>query len=287
MSLVTVLVYVALVSALLLGLASIGIVGRTRLARLRNQLRPRLRRVLPYAALLGVIMLANKWLRTVAQDVSWLVGLEITAGIYAIEGELVPWIQSFATPPLTAAFSAAYVYGYVFILTFPIVAYLALEDDRPLRETFLAYSYNYVLGLGLYILFIAYGPRNLLPEQVGSLMYTMWPESQLLTSQVNANTNVFPSLHASLSTTVVVLAYHTREVYTAWFYLSSALAGAIMLSTMYLGIHWAIDLLGGIVLGVVSVVAARRWDPIDWVGKRVSTFVTLQLDETVGQMRED
>lgn len=287
MSLVTMLVEVTLGTVLLLGIASALVIGRARLSQLQDELRPRLLGALPYLALLGVVLFANSRLRTVAQDLSWLVGLEITSAIYAIEGDLVPWIQSFASPPLTMLFSATYVFGYVFLLTFPILAYLALEDDRPLRTTCLAYSYNYAIGLGLYVLFIAYGPRNLLVPVVESLMYTTWPESQLLTAQVNANTNVFPSLHASLSATVVLLAYRTRATYPRWLAISTVLGGAIMLSTMYLGIHWGLDVLGGIVLGVASVLVAERWDPVEWLGRRVGRADAPEVDEGVGRTRGD
>lgn len=280
------LVQVTLGTVCLLGIASVLVIGRTRLSQLRDQLGPRLLGALAYVALLGVVLVANSRLRTVAQDVSWLVGLEITSAIYAIEGDLVPWIQSFATPPLTMLFSGIYVYGYVFLLTFPILAYLALADDRPLRTTCLAYSYNYAFGLVLYVLFVAYGPRNLLVPAVESLMYTAWPESQLLTAQVNANTNVFPSLHASLSTTVVLLAYRTRGTYPSWLAISSVLGGAIMLSTMYLGIHWGLDVVGGIVLGVACVLAAERWDPIRWLRGRIVGVETPEV-EGVERIRGD
>lgn len=287
MSLSRIALHVGLGVAILLGLTSIAIVGRSRFLQLRTRFRPRILTAAPYIALLGVVLVVNRYLRTTAQDLSWIVGIEITSAIYAVEGGLVPWIQSHAWPPLTAFFSATYVYGYVFLLTFPIVAYLALADGRPLRKICLAYSYNYALGLCLYVLFVAYGPRNLLPDLVESLMYTTWPESQVLTSQVNANTNVFPSLHASLSTTVVLIAYRTRQTYPTWFSLSSALAIAIMVSTMYLGIHWGLDVLAGIGLGIASVVSADRWDPIEWLRRRVGSPNDRGLGRTASRIRDE
>lgn len=285
MSLGLVLVHLAVGTVVLLSIGSGFIIGRARLSQLLKHLRPRLLGAAPYVALLAVVLFANSRLRTVAQDVSWLVGFEITSLIYAAEGDLVPWIQSFASPPLTVLFSAIYVYGYVFLLTFPVLAYLALADDRPLRTTCLAYSYNYTLGLVLYVLFIAYGPRNLLVPTVESLMYTTWPESQLLTAQVNANTNVFPSLHASLSATVVLLAYRTRATYPRWLVVSTILGGAIVLSTMYLGIHWGVDVLAGAILGVASVIVAERWDPVAWLRRRVDRVDAGEADGGLDRTR--
>jgi len=115
----------------------------------------------------------------------------------------------------------------------------------------------YGIGVLCYVVFIAYGPRNLMPEMVESLLYTSWPQSQLLMTQVNTNTNVFPSLHASLSLTVAALAYRTREVYPRWLFVAIFLAANVVVSTMYLGIHWLLDVVAGGVLALVAV----RWAP--------------------------
>ncbi len=257
-----------------IGLSAVGllvIVGPERVRTTVRQRRARLRDAVPYLALLGGVLLVNSQARSAVRDLSWTIGIELTVAIYSLEGDLVPWIQSFSSPPLTTFFSFQYIYGYVFLLVFPLVAYLALSDREPFRLLALAYTYNYAFGLVLYVLFVAYGPRNLLPGAVESLLYTSWPESQLLTTQMNINTNVFPSLHTSLSTTVVLLAYHTRRPYPAWFYLSTAIAASIVVGTLYLGIHWGTDALAGVVLAIASVVAARRYDPVRTITERLET----------------
>jgi membrane-associated phospholipid phosphatase len=147
----------------------------------------------------------------------------------------------------------------------------------------LAYTFNYAFGLVLYVLFVAYGPRNLLPGAVDSLLYTSWPEAKLLTTQMNTNTNVFPSLHTSLSTTVVLLAHQTRRTYPVWYFLSTGIAGSIVLATLYLGIHWGTDALAGVVLALASVVAARRYDPVRTISAR---FETDRAKRVLGRMRE-
>ncbi|MHB9287660.1 phosphatase PAP2 family protein [Halobacteriales archaeon Cl-PHB] len=272
MTLVQLLVRLVIIVGALIGLSTLTIVGRPRLRRLVANYQSRLRNGLPYLGLVGGVLAINSVAREVSPALSWLIGVNVTGTIYAIEGEFVAWVQSFASVELTAYFSFMYVYGYVFILSFPILAYLALEDQRYVRETCLAYSLNYVIGLLCYVVFIAYGPRNLMPELVESLMFTSWPESQLLTSQVNVNTNVFPSLHSSLAATVALLGVKTRRYYPAWTYLSAAFAASIVTATMYLGIHWGTDVVAGVALAVVSVWAApgldKRLRAKDWAAGR-------------------
>lgn len=251
----------ASIALVVLGLVAVGvatIVGGGRVRRSRAFYRERLREIAPYTVVLAVILVVNSLTRGLVPEVAWIIGWNITGPIYAVEGTLVARLQGLATPPLTAYFAFAYVYGYVFLLVFPLVAYGVLEAARPLRELVVAYALNYALGLVCYALFVSYGPRNLMPDLVDSLLYTAYPQVQLLTARVNTNTNVFPSLHASLSITVALLAYRTRHVYPRWTYAAAILAASVALSTMYLGIHWVIDVVGGAALAVLSVAVATR-----------------------------
>ena len=97
-----------------------------------------------------------------------------------------------------------------------------------------------------------------MPDMVQSLLYDALPRFQLLTSQINTNTNVFPSLHTSLSATVALLAVRTRDIYPRWLPVAAVLATLVALATMYLGIHWAIDVVAGLVLATGAVAVASR-----------------------------
>ena len=254
----------AMVVAVVVALHVLGavlVVGPDRLRGASRRTRANLPAVAPVLVVLGAVLAVNKLVRAVGVELSWIIGLNITGYIYTIEGSFVAWLQSMATPTMTAYFGFVYVFGYVFLLTFPPLAYLLYDDARPLRVLLLAYVSNYGLGLVCYVAFVAYGPRNFMPELVGSLLFTHWPQSQLLTAQVNVNTNVFPSLHTSLSVTVGLLAYHFRQVYPRWLPVAAVLAASITVSTMYLGIHWLLDVLAGLVVAVLSVRFALRLDP--------------------------
>ncbi|WP_411966236.1 phosphatase PAP2 family protein [Haloferax sp. YSMS24] len=256
--LVSVLVQVLGGAAVGLVVATVGIVGPSRLRTGVGTLRDRLREAAPYLGLLGLVLVVNKVARDFGPDVSWALGWNVTGLIYAVEGDFVHHVQAVRTPTLTAVLSAVYLSGYVFLLTFPFVAYLFSDDRRPLELTAVAYAANYAIGLTCYILFVSYGPRNLLPGQVESLLYSTYPQTQILTGEVNVNTNVFPSLHTSLSVTAAIVAISTYRTYPVWALVAPLLAGTVAFATMYLGIHWAADVVFGVVLGVVSV-ALGTW----------------------------
>lgn len=264
MGLTTVLLSVVAVVSLLLVIGTVVCIDRTQLRELRADLRPRLRLAAPAIGLLGLVLVLNSLTRRTAQQLSWLIGFEITGQIYRIEGTFVAWLQTFQTTELTIYFSAIYIYGYVFLLIFPLLAYLALSEQRTLHELTIAYTANYGIGLVCYLFFVAYGPRNL--DVAEQLMYNVYPSSRLLTSAVNTNTNVFPSLHTSLSVTALLFAWRTRETYPRWLAIAGVIATSVVISTMYLGIHWATDVVAGVGLAYASywigIKGADRWREI-------------------------
>lgn len=246
------------------------IIGRDRLGETRREFRQRFTAVAPYAGLLAIVLVANKIARDIGPDLSLLIGIRITGRLQSIDGRLlwplypnetpqvVVWLQSMATPELTAYFSFAYVYGYVFLLLFPLVAYFALSRPEPLRRAMVAYGANYLLGVICYIVFIAYGPRNIIVDHADGLLYSQYTQYQFVTTAVNDETNVFPSLHSSMAVTAALLAWTTRDEYPLWVPLSVVLAVSVVISTMYLGIHWATDVIFGIVLAWISVSIGTR-----------------------------
>lgn len=245
---------VTVVVSIMVAIGLLAFVGIDGIRAFRGFAVDQLRQVFPYLVLLGGVLLVNNYVREFGPGLSWIIGWNITGTIMALEGNLIGIIQGFAHPWLTIYFSYVYIYGYVFMLVFPIVVYLLHRKNRPIREVALAYALNYGIGVICYLLFIALGPRNTLVAD--GLLYTHWPESQLLTSEVNANVNVFPSLHASVSATVAILAYRWRDIYRWWFPVAVVGALSVSLSTMYLGIHWATDVAFGVVLAGFSVGAA-------------------------------
>ncbi|USZ70744.1 phosphatase PAP2 family protein [Natronosalvus halobius] len=266
------LTQVVVVVAAMIVVSTAAFAGRQRLVETARDWRRRVAGILPIVLVLVSVLLFNSVARDLAPEVSWMIGWELTGMIYDIEGDFIVWLQAQATPEVTAYFSFIYIYGYVFVLVFPVIAYFLLPNTRPLRELLAAYTLNYTLGLVCYVFVIAFGPRNMMPELIQALLYDTYPQYQHLTRQVNRNTNVFPSLHASLSTTVALLAYRTREVYRGWFWLAAWLAVSVSLSTMYLGIHWAIDVVAGIGLAWLAVELSThlvgRWSVYDGLERR-------------------
>ncbi|UWG46605.1 Membrane-associated phospholipid phosphatase [Halanaeroarchaeum sp. HSR-CO] len=238
----------------MLAVTAYAAVGRDRIRSGIGQWRTQVRETWRYVAVLAVVLGVNKFARVYGPRISWLLDWNLTPYIYRLEGEFVVWVQSFASPSLTAALGFVYLYGYAYLLIFPLLGYFLLNDSRAFKQTVVAYTLNYAVGVVIYTLFVSFGPRNV--DLVTGLLFTEYPEAMLVTWQVNSYTNVFPSLHTSLATTVALLAWITRDRLPRWPPIAIPLAVGVVVSTMYLGIHWATDVIAGIALAAFSVVAA-------------------------------
>lgn len=252
-----VVLLIAVVVVGLLGLASAICIGFEPFRHLtRNEVREKLRDVAPYATLLVVVYSFSRGVHRLTERYAGL-GVDITDALYAAEGAFVAELQRLVPAVIVDYLAFVYVFGFAFLLVFPPVAYFVLPSQRHLKELLVAYSVNYGGGSLCYLAFVAYGPRNVLPDLVREPLYDGYPQVQSVSAAVSSNTNVFPSLHTSLAVTVLLLAWHTRAVYPRWLSIASVLVVSVLVSTMVLGIHWASDVIAGVVLAVISVGAGR------------------------------
>lgn len=245
---------------------SVAVIGMDSLRAARKELRYQLRESGPYIVGLGVVYGLNKLAHELSDPIADVVGIEITGTLEAIEGDLVAGLQALFPESAVWYFAFVYVFGFAFVLVFPIVGYLLLPSQRHLKELLVAFIINYSAGTVFYTMFIAYGPRNALPNIVAQPMFDTFPEIKVLTSAINTSSNVFPSLHTSLAITVLIFAWYTRKEYPRWLGVCTFFVVSIVISTMYLGIHWAIDVVAGVLLAMVSVYLARQF--VAWVENR-------------------
>ena len=232
----------------------------------RGRLRRRLRAIAPYVGGLALVLLLNKGLLVRIEAFSRRYGVTATEWIYRIEGDLVATVQGIIPDWGLYYFGPAYVLGYVVLLTFPFVAYLFAATSRPLKTLVAAYTVNYAAAIVCYAAVLAYGTRNYhrLPgadpnaARVDEPLLDAFREVTQLTARVNVETNVFPSLHAALSVTVLLVAVSTHEEFPRWTPAAAVLTASILVSTMYLGTHWATDVVAGVALAAGSVAAANR-----------------------------
>lgn len=275
-----VLTEVAIVVLVMLSIAIPLFIGFGRIQTTWSEWRSRIRTSTPVILLLLGVMLFNRYGRETLTTMSRQYGVDMTTVFYEIEGDFITVFQTYDYTALIQFFSFIYIYAYVFLLVFPVLAYFALSDNRPFRQLLTAYALNYSIGVIIYFLVIAFGPRNVMPELFDTVLYDFQPRYQHLTREVNDYRNVFPSLHTSMAVTVGMFALRTRDEYPKWVPVAVFLAICVPLSTMYLAIHWAIDVVAGTILATfcvsVSVLVVDRWELWKRGSERLPTLAELR-----------
>ena len=244
-------------------------VGRDRIGAVlesRDRRLRRLRAVAPYLGGLALVLLVNKGLLRRLETLSRTYGVRATLWFYELEGDTVATVQSAIPEWGVYVFGPVYVLGYVVVLSLPLVAYVFATNARAVKTLVTAYAVEYLAAIVCYTAVFAYGPRNYhrLPgadptaAQVEAPLLEAFRSITRLTARVNVETNVFPSMHAALSITVFLVAVSTHDEFPRWTGVASVLVASILLSTLYLGVHWVTDLVAGGMLAVGGVVVADR-----------------------------
>ena len=204
---------------------------------------------------LGVAWIVTNLVNTIAhrfhadRTFTWL--------IYEFEGPVVAAFQSVTSEPLTLLFTAAYLVGFPTIVLFTYFK-LKAHDEREARRYALAYVVLVLLAVPFFV-FVPVGIPALYPAvAVRPLIFDVSPIIRAGMLATDTMVKAFPSLHTGLS---VLAALYARKAGPRYAATALALAGLIVLSTFYLGIHWITDAAFAVVLVGVAYWVSRRVDP--------------------------
>ena len=161
--------------------------------------------------------------------------------------------QQWSQPWLNDVLMLGYLFFFVHLIAVP--AAYCVRDLGKFRQLIVGLFTAYGLGFLSYTLFPAGGPHRCMAfasplEGLAIVPWTLAP--------VNAGSNcvdVFPSLHFAVSLYLLVFDWwHCRRR----FWLLTVPCAILWLSTVLLRFHYFVDLLGGLVVAVVSL-AITQW----------------------------
>ncbi|MES2155053.1 MAG: phosphatase PAP2 family protein [bacterium] len=158
---------------------------------------------------------------------------------------------------LRPVLTTVYVAGYPFVIVACIVLPVWMDQGRLARRSLAAYAMCFLAALPFY-LFVPVDEVWVHNAHVENIVNSYPLVRQHLYSFNDVN-NCFPSLHTAISTALAALVWQ-GPMPRAFRVTMVALAAAIVFSTMYLGIHWLVDVLAGLLLAAVVVrLASKAW----------------------------
>ncbi len=178
---------------------------------------------------------------------TWL-AYDKTDLIHALEGDAASVLQKLAWPP------AIWVLAFFYVVMFPVVTsapLLFLAATRRLaayRALLAGVVVNYAACLPFYFFFPVKEMWAGNPGKVDLLLDRLSPAIMEAYRATSALDNCFPSFHTSLAVTSAIIAWRTCPRPFAWAIAASSTL--IVVSTLYLGIHWATDVVAGTLLAI-------------------------------------
>jgi membrane-associated phospholipid phosphatase len=156
-------------------------------------------------------------------------------------------------------------YSIAYFFVFPLMALaaailLAVRRPRDFRRLAVALALDYAISLPFF-LFFPVPERWAYPDSKAILLSDLW-SSRLIEAfrPASALDNCFPSFHTSMTVVIVLCSYLAGVRFRRTMI---PLGGMVIVSTLALGIHWLGDVLSGTAAGLISVVLACQWFPLE------------------------
>ena len=213
-------------------------------------------------------------------------GIDMTPYIYAIEGDLVVWVQeTFRADWLDSVMTHFYISGFMFI-TYSSIFYVAYFDDRWMADRIaLCIAWVYILAVPFY-LFFNVRVTGFYIEDMDAIAYTLNPEIETWFRRIDPFTNCMPSLHIAVPFSIW-LTFRKHDHDGRWKRFQNMTLIYILLtafSIVYLGIHWFSDIIGGMMIGALTVRMVDKsntavWNVLDerTINSRLATILTRPL----------
>lgn len=186
--------------------------------------------------------------------------LDMTPYVYAIEGDIVLWVQEgFRNDLLDVILTHFYVMGFM-TATFASFVYPIYFDDRHMADRVsLSMFWVYILAIPFYLFFNVRVTGDYIPL-METIAYDLTPEIHNWFTRIAPFTNGMPSLHIGLPFAIWLTMTRWDED-GRWLRFRRFLVIFLALtafSIIYLGIHWAIDIIGGMIVAIAAVSVTER-----------------------------
>jgi len=211
---------------------------------------------LPYLLIIiGVVVIHLFEVNVIDPHVTKWIGHDFANNIKNIEGDFVYWFSQNWTPFLVYFFVIIYIAVYSFLLWFSPVYFLLTNHKKALKTLAYGLLLIYIIALPFY-LFLPI--KNVYSHyNVGSALETVIPYVESFFYSTTTQNNCLPSLHTAMTILVaysVSLTENKKLTHFAYFTMIS-----VIISVIYLSIHWVLDVISGAVLAIGIILILNRY----------------------------
>jgi membrane-associated phospholipid phosphatase len=179
---------------------------------------------------------------------------DANAFMQTVPGNDAGFLWHHRVPWLSDLMGWIYENGFDMVVWIPVVRSLLAFDARKMARYALgAHLLQFPMIMPFYTLFRVDEVWSVLGDP--DRLRRSWDTA----TRLNLGANCFPSMHTSVAYAILLLGLRERS--RAFRVMMTVYASAIIVSTMYMEVHWVIDVLGGIALGHAAVKLADRVTP--------------------------
>jgi membrane-associated phospholipid phosphatase len=200
--------------------------------------------------------------------------MDLTPMIYDFESNSVFWIQkNLYHPWMTVAMIGIYIYAFIFIFVFSFVLFAYLDKFRHASNLILLNFILLLITIPCYFFVVVYVPSypkmfypgaQSLVKGLEPLMYNFSQSINDFIVGTDTFNNCMPSMHIGYP--LAILLYMLRRIkgfykYKIFLFVMLVL---ITISILYLGIHWILDILGGIAIAWAGLLLTEKYSYRFW-----------------------
>jgi membrane-associated phospholipid phosphatase len=185
---------------------------------------------------------------------SWL-GFDFTENIIAIEDGAVNWFSQNWIPVLVYFFVFIYIGVYIFTLWFTPLFFLIINDKNAMKNFAYGFLILYLVALPFFLFFPVTNVYTYFNSS--SALENVLPSIEGFFYSTTTQNNCLPSLHTAMTILIAYTVYLTgNKKYT---YFTGVTMVLVIISVIYLSIHWITDVIAGLLLSIGVILLLRRY----------------------------
>jgi len=211
---------------------------------------------LPYILIIfGVVVFHLIEVNIIDPVVTKQIGYDYANVIRNFEGDTVLRFSQHWTPALVYFFVIMYIAVYPFTLWFSIFYFLTVDEKKSIKTLAYGLLIIYIIALPFYLFIPITNVYTF--HNTSSALENVIPSVEHFFYSTTTQNNCLPSLHTAMT---ILIAYcisftgNKKLTYFAYFTMIS-----VIISVIYLSIHWLTDVITGIILAVGAIFILQRY----------------------------
>lgn len=173
-----------------------------------------------------------------------LIGIDFANNIQMMENGVVYWFSQNWTPSLAYFFVVMYIVVYPFTLWFSPLYFLLTDNKKAMKSLAYGLLLLYSIALPFYLFFPVTNVYTF--YGIESVLETVIPNVEQFFYSTTTSNNCLPSLHVAMTLLIAKSVSLTKNKKYTYFVYFCAIS--VIVSVIYLAIHWITDVICGVIL---------------------------------------